>query len=198
MKNHQQVIENIEIRSRLYEKFSSWRSQLTTSKLKTVLLVCLISFTSLLVRQTLQVQHSCKPMIHWSGNLPSECQVAVENNFDSFDKFSSTRTQELKTSKPQPQIAQNTIQRESKNIILTPQNSKTTTSQTVSSESQTQSNSVGQFINKHPDDIVGVIAGTAVGVGSVAAAGATTIISMPVAGAVLVGLGIWYAIRTIL
>lgn len=193
----QEIINNPEMRSRLYEKFNSLRSQLTTSKLKTVLLVCLISFTSLLVRQTLQVQHSCKPMIHWSGNLPSECQVAVENDFDSFDKLSSTRTQELKTSKLQPQIAQKTIQRESKNIVLTPQNPETTTSRIVSSESPTQPNRIVQFANQNPD-IVGITAGVAGGVGIAAAAGATTIISMPVAGAVLVGLGIWYAIRTVL
>lgn len=60
-------------RSRLYEKFNLMQSRLTISKIKTILLVSLISFTSLLVRQTLQVQHSCNPMIHWSGELPVEC-----------------------------------------------------------------------------------------------------------------------------
>ena len=75
---------------------SEIRLNLTISKLKTILLVCLISFTSLLVRQTLQIQHSCNPMIHWSGELPAECKVAVENDFDSFDIFSSTRTRILK------------------------------------------------------------------------------------------------------
>ena len=96
MQNYQQVIENLEMRSRLYEKFNSMRSRLTTSKPKTILLVSLISFTSLLVRQTLQVQHSCNPMIHWSGELPAECQVAVNTNSDSFDDFSYPRQQELK------------------------------------------------------------------------------------------------------
>ncbi len=99
-----EIINNSEMRSRLYEKFNSLRSKamreglslLTTTKLKTILLVSLVSFTSLLVRQTIHIQHSCNPMIHWSGNLPAECQVAVSNSFDSFDEFSSTRTQTSK------------------------------------------------------------------------------------------------------
>ena len=125
MQTSKKNIDNSEKRLRFYETFNLLRSHFTTSKLKTILLVCLISFTSLLVRQTLQIQHSCNPMIHWSGEFSAECQVAVKNDFDSFDKFSSIRTrisknessnfndfssltkQELKTSKQQPQIAQN-------------------------------------------------------------------------------------------
>ena len=96
MQTIKETLNNSEMQSRYLETISSWKSQLTMSKLKTILLVCLIGFTSLLVRQTLQVQHSCNPMIHWSGELPSECMVAVENDFDSFDDFSSARTQILK------------------------------------------------------------------------------------------------------
>jgi len=174
------------------------RSQLITFKLKTILLICLISFTSVLVRQTLQVQHSCNPMINWSGDLPAECQIAIKTSFENFDDFSSQPKKELKISKQQPQIVQKTIQPEPKNITPTPQVAETIISESVQSESQTQSNSVGQFIDEHSDDIVGVIAGTAVGVGSVAAASATAAFSLPVTGAVLVGLGIWYVIRTVL
>ncbi|MGL5793843.1 MAG: hypothetical protein ACRC06_05430, partial [Waterburya sp.] len=65
------------------------------------------------------------------------------------------------------------------------------------SEPTNQFNSVGQFVNKHSDDIVGVTAGIAGGVATVAAAGATAAFSIPVAGAVLIGLGIWFTIRTV-
>ena len=65
---------------------SEIRLSLTISKIKTILLVCLISFTSLLVRQTLQVQHSCNPMIHWSGEFPTECQIATTDNLNSSDR----------------------------------------------------------------------------------------------------------------
>ena len=65
---------------------SEIRLSLTISKLKTILLVCLISFTSLLVRQTLQIQHSCNPMIHWSGELPTECQIATIDNLNPSDR----------------------------------------------------------------------------------------------------------------
>jgi hypothetical protein len=111
----QEIIDNLEKRSRLYKILSLWRSRmrqrscsrsvgyaqshLTTFKLKTILLICLIGFTSLLVRQTLQVQHSCNPMIHWFRELPTECQVAVKTNFDGFDNFSYPRKEEIKTPK---------------------------------------------------------------------------------------------------
>ena len=65
---------------------SEIRLHITISKLKTILLICLISFTSLLVRQTLQIQHSCNPMIHWSGELPTECQIATTDNLNSSDR----------------------------------------------------------------------------------------------------------------
>ena len=93
---------------------SEKRSHLTESNFKTILLVCLISFTSLLVRQTLQIQHSCKPMIHWSGEFPTECQVATK------DDFSSPTKQELKTSKQQSQIAQNISKSEPNQITYDP------------------------------------------------------------------------------
>ena len=68
---------------------SEIRLSLTISKLKTILLVCLISFTSLLIRQTLQIQHSCNPMIHWSGELPKECQIATTDNLNLSDRDKS-------------------------------------------------------------------------------------------------------------
>ena len=64
---------------------SEIRLNLTISKLKTILLVCLISFTSLLVRQTLQIQHSCHPMIY-SGTLPAKCQVATKDISNTRDR----------------------------------------------------------------------------------------------------------------
>ncbi|MBD2493671.1 hypothetical protein [Nostoc sp. FACHB-280] len=43
------------------------------SYFQAILLVCLFIWTVLLVINTLQVQHSCNPMIHWSGELPTKC-----------------------------------------------------------------------------------------------------------------------------
>jgi hypothetical protein len=43
-------------------------------QLETILVICFLLSTPFLVIETLHVQHSCHPMIHWSGNLPAECQ----------------------------------------------------------------------------------------------------------------------------
>ena len=180
------------------------RLGLTVSKIKIILLVCLISFTSLLVRQTLQVQHSCNPMIHWSGEFPAECQVAVNTNSDSFDDFSYPRQQELKTPRQQPNItqpsiSQNTIKSQPDKIATVPQATEPKIAQDISqSKSEDRSNSVGEFVNEHSNDIVGGIAGVAGGVASVAAASATAAFSIPVAGAVAIGLGLWFLIRSAL
>ena len=214
----QEIIKNPEMRSRLYEKFNSWRWHLITFKSKTILLVSLISFTSLLVRQTLQVQHSCNPMIHWSGELPAECQMAASTIFDNFDDFSFQTPPELKTLEQQPQIIQQRDRNRKKNLDVSSaqpsisqntvksQPDKVTTSPKATepeitqdnfqSESEDRSNSVGQFVNEHSNDIVGGIAGVAGGVASVAAASATAAFSIPVAGAVAIGLGIWFLIRS--
>ena len=113
---------------------SEIRLHITISKLKTILLVCLISFTSLLVRQTLQIQHSCNPMIHWSGELPTECQVATTDNLNSSDR------QEL----PSPQQIDNKA-----NINNSKSNFKSFSSKTVS-EPETQFDSYPNQITYKP------------------------------------------------
>ncbi|HEY9633447.1 MAG TPA: hypothetical protein V6D14_08580 [Coleofasciculaceae cyanobacterium] len=46
-------------------------------RFQTILVLCFLLWTPFLVAETLQVQHSCHPMIHWSGTLPAECQDKV-------------------------------------------------------------------------------------------------------------------------
>ncbi|WP_156114076.1 hypothetical protein [Myxosarcina sp. GI1] len=215
-----EIINNTRIQSRFYETLSSMRSHLTMSKLKTILLVSLISFTSLLVRQTLQVQHSCNPMIHWTGELPTECEMAIKADFKNYDNFSSQAKQELITPKQQPQIAPQLDRTSRKNLDVSsaqplisqntvkPLTDKATSSPKATepeitqvnsrSEPEDLSNSVGQFVNEHSNDIVGGIAGVAGGVATVAAASATAAFSIPVAGAVAIGFGIWFLIRSAL
>lgn len=179
------------------------RSHLTTSKLKTILLVSLISFTTLLVRQTLQLQHSCNPMINYSGKLPAECQIAAKTSLNNFDNLSYPEKEELKTPKqeiklPIPEPFVNTDDSQLNKVTNIPQVTKPKIADKISqSEPKDRSNPVGEFVDKHSDDIVGAVAGVAGGV-AIAAAGATAAFSIPVAGAVLIGLGIWYAIRTVL
>ena len=161
------------------------------SKFRSIITVCVITFTSVLVTKTWQIQHSCDPMIHWSGEFPAECQIATKDNFNSRDREKSPQN----ISKPQP----NNIARDSQ--ASTAPDSQASPSErsknNTDSESTNQSNPVIKFVNEHTDDIVGGVAGIAGGVGTVAAASATAAFSVPVAGAVLIGLGIWLAIRSI-
>ena len=167
------------------------------SKFNSILAVCVITFTSFLVTKTLQIQHSCNPMLH-SGTLPVQCQVAA-NNLDS--KNEKLSLQKQTNSKPslnnlqqveQPKIAQKIGKERGVDGDLDSQNN-------IESQPE-KSNPVTKLVNivnEHPDDIIGGVAGVAGGIATVAAAGATAALSVPVAGAVLIGLGIWFAIRTV-
>lgn len=157
------------------------------SKFNSILAVCVITFTSFLVTKTLQIQHSCNPMLH-SGTLPVQCQVAA-NNLNSKSEKSSLQKQT--NSKPSINNLQQVEQPKISNSEISPNN--------IESQPE-QSNPVTKLVNivnEHPDDIIGGVAGVAGGIATVAAAGATAALSVPVAGAVLIGLGIWFAIRTV-
>ena len=182
------------------------------SKFSSILAVCLITFTSFLVTKTLQIQHSCNPMIH-SGTLPIECQVAAKDSSNTANRESHLQQTNNSPSREQPQIAQNISKPTSdRNRTSTTEISPNNTiepdrsfqpnkiardSQISDSEKSNPVTKLVNVINEHPDDIIGGVAGVAGGVATVAAAGATAALSVPVAGAVLIGLGIWFAIRTV-
>ena len=192
MQISKQFMNKLEKRSRYSEAIGSIYSKVAISKIGSILAICLIALTSMLVTRTLQIQHSCHPMIH-SGALPAKCLIAAKD-----DPYPRTQTELNITSQQSTRIAQ-TISKAQPNIITSSTKViEPEISQNIpQSEPKDQSKSVGQFVNEHSDDIVGVTAGIAGGVATVAAAGATAVFSLPVAGAVLVGLGIWYTIRTV-
>ncbi|MDJ0568733.1 MAG: hypothetical protein QNJ53_06765 [Pleurocapsa sp. MO_192.B19] len=200
-------------------------------KFQTIFAVCLIAFTSLLVTKTLQIQHSCQPMIY-SGTLPAECQEVatkevatkevatkevatkevatkevatkdVSNTRDREKSYLENQTDNKPKSdnsaiEEQPHITQNISQPEPNNISSNFQvyNSEISL-KNDNPKSETQSNPITKFVNEHPDDIVGGVAGIAGGIATVAAAGATAAFSVPIAGAVAIGLGIWFLIRSV-
>ncbi len=190
-------------------------------KFQTIFAVCLIAFTSLLVTKTLQIQHSCQPMIY-SGTLPAECQEVatkevatkevatkevatkdVSNTRDREKSYLENQTDNKPKSdnsaiEEQPHITQNISQPEPNNISSNFQvyNSEISL-KNDNPKSETQSNPITKFVNEHPDDIVGGVAGIAGGIATVAAAGVTAAFSVPIAGAVAIGLGIWFLIRSV-
>jgi hypothetical protein len=176
MQTSKQFINNSEQRSRYFQAFGTLDSEITMSKFSLILAVCLITFTLLLFTKTLEIQHSCNPMIH-SGTLPAECQLAATNNFSS-----DTKT-ELKTSKQQPQIARNPKASNSE-----------TSSNNTKSKSKTQSNSMAQSVKNNVVKI-GVGAGLVTGAFVVIAGAPVYIAGLAVVG---VGTVVWQGLKTIL
>ena len=206
MQIYQQITNNLEQRLHDRAVLNSLFSKFTMSKFSSVLAICLITFSTFLFTKTLEIQHSCNPMIY-SGELPTECQVA-SNDSTSSDRPKSPLAEQTdksridnSSSKEPPQIAQTTSKPQPTQI---PRDSQASTSEiflnSLTAEPQTQTNPVTKAVNaikEHPDDVVGAVAGAAGAAATVAAAGATAVFSVPAAGAVLIGLSIWAAIRSI-
>ncbi|MCW5312618.1 hypothetical protein GTQ43_01730 [Nostoc sp. KVJ3] len=149
---------------------------------QTILIVCFLLWTPLLVIETLQIQHSCHPMIHWSGTLPAECQPkAPPPNSNSFKK------PETRRDRPQEQKQ---IAKSDRSPLLKP--SPTPQHQTPSISPLPQSpeiEDVLKIVKEHPDITGGVIG---IGVASIVA----LIGGVPLAAAVVVGAAVWLAIQT--
>ncbi|HEY9829754.1 MAG TPA: hypothetical protein V6D26_04185 [Stenomitos sp.] len=160
-------------------------------RFQTILVVCFLLWTPFLVAKTLQVQHSCHPMIHWSGTLPAECQAKVSQTNSSSSKKPETQRDR---SEEQKQIAQRD---------RTPSPKPSSTPQPQISDKFPQfpppqrtekPNPVGDVIKvakDHPDITGGVIA---IGVASTVAVVAST----PLILAAGIGAAVWFAIRTVL
>ncbi|MBD2018557.1 hypothetical protein H6F96_31965 [Microcoleus sp. FACHB-53] len=176
-------------------------------RFQTILVVCFLLWTPFLVAKTLQVQHSCHPMIHGSSPLPAECQPKVSQTNSS----SSKKPERLRDRSPE-QIAQHdrspsskpsSTSQEKNQIARSDRTPSPTPSPTpqpqISDESpppqQTEKpKAIEEAIKTakdHPDITGGVIGiGIAVGVAAVASA--------PLILAAGIGAAVWFAIRTVL
>ncbi|MEH2105817.1 hypothetical protein [Nostoc sp.] len=68
-----------------------------------ILLACLLIWTPLLANTTLQVQHSCNPMIHWSGEFSAECKQTPTESKSSINQPNKT-TKIKPDSKPKSEV----------------------------------------------------------------------------------------------
>ncbi|WP_414513580.1 hypothetical protein [Nostoc sp. PCC 9305] len=151
---------------------------------QTILVVCFLLWTALLVIETLQIQHSCHPMIHWSGTLPAECQPKLLQFNSSSSKKPETRRDR---SQEQKQIAKS-------DRSPSPKPSSTPQRQIPSISPPPQSperEDVLKIAKEHPDITGGVIG---IGVASLMA----VIGGVPLAVAVGIGAVVWLAIKTVL
>ncbi|MBE9001466.1 hypothetical protein IQ274_25435 [Nostoc sp. LEGE 12447] len=151
---------------------------------QTILVVCFLLWTPLLVIETLQIQHSCHPMIHWSGTLPAECQPkALQLNSSSSKKPKTRRDR----SQEQKQIAKS-------DRSPSPKPSSTPQRQipSISPPSQSPETEDVLKIAKEHSDITGGVIG--IGVASFMA----VIGGVPLAVAVGIGAVVWLAIKTVL
>ncbi|MEH1937797.1 MAG: hypothetical protein V7L14_29640 [Nostoc sp.] len=153
-------------------------------RFQTIVVVCFLLWTPLLVIETLQVQHSCHPMIHWSGTLSDECQPKVlQPNFNSPKKRETPRDR----SQEQKQIPHSDRSLSPKPRI-TPQPHTPSISPPPKLPERED---VLKRVKEHPD-ITGAVIG--IGVASLVA----VIGGVPLAVAVGIGAVVWLAIEKVL
>ena len=72
---HKETIDSITILGDMFKQLPKfWSERWYRYRFQAILLGCFLLWTPLLVTGTLQVQHSCHPMILFSGELPAECR----------------------------------------------------------------------------------------------------------------------------
>ncbi|MBN3940879.1 MAG: hypothetical protein V7L21_34945 [Nostoc sp.] len=60
----------------IFKKYQDgWQKKWNSHRFSAILVVCLLIWTPLLITETLQIQHSCHPMIAFS-KLPAECNTS--------------------------------------------------------------------------------------------------------------------------
>ncbi len=154
-------------------------------RFQTIVVVCFLLWTPLLVIQTLQVQHSCHPMINWSGTLRAECQPkALQPN----SKLSKKPETQRDRSQEQKQIAKSDHRSPSPKPSFTPQ---LHTPSISPPPKLPEREDVLKIVKEHPDITGGVIG---IGVASLVA----VIGGVPLAVAVGIGAAVWLAIKTVL
>jgi len=164
---------------------------------QTILVCIFLLWTPLLVIETLQIQHSCHPMIHWSGTLPAECQPkGLQLNSSSFKKPETRRDR----SQVQKQIAKSDTSPSPKPSVNpksdeSPPPPPLEKSHAVEDAINAANKAAGDAINAAKDypDITSSFA--AIGVASAVAAVVTT---APLAVVVGIGAAVWFAIRAVL
>ncbi|MBD2541471.1 hypothetical protein [Coleofasciculus sp. FACHB-SPT36] len=148
-------------------------------RFQTILVVCFLLWTPFLVAETLQVQHSCHPMIYKPGTLPAECQPKPP------------QPKPLSTSQEKKQIA-GSDRSPSPTPSLTPQ--PQTSDESPPPQQTEKPNPIEEVIKtakEHPDLTGGVIA---IGVAGTVA----VVASAPLILAAGIGAAVWFAIRTVL
>lgn len=157
-------------------------------RFQTILVVCFLLWTPFLVAETLQVQHSCHPMIHRSGTLPDECQAKLAQT----DSPPAKKAEPLRDRSQEP----NKIARSERSPSPKPSSPpQPPTSNESPPPQQTEKpkpiEEVVKIAKDNPDITGGVIA---IGVAGTVA----VVASAPLILAVGIGAAVWFAIRTVL
>jgi hypothetical protein len=50
-----------------------WQKKWIKYRLKAILVICFLAWTPLLITETLQIQHSCHPLVDFTHKLSAEC-----------------------------------------------------------------------------------------------------------------------------
>lgn len=167
------------------------------NQLQAAFIIVFLIWTPLLVAETLQVQHSCHPMINWSNTLPGECESPQPK--PKLEKDKSVVASGLE--KPVKQ-QKNDSSKEKKPIVESPKPSPTPTppipdtpSPSRTTKQPNQIEKIKELAKDNPE-----ITGATVGIGI--AVGVAIVASAPIVVTVGVGLAtgaaVWSAIKTVL
>lgn len=169
---------------------SNWFS----NPFQAILIVFFLVWTPLLVAGTLQVQHSCHPMINWSNTLPAECNSS-QSKFNEKDK--SLVAHRPETEKPKKQQKSDSS-KEQKSIAQLPKPSPTPTPQTPDTSSTKQPNQIEKTIELAKDnpEITGAIVG--IGIAATLAIVASAPLVVCVGFGLLTSAAVWYGVQTVL
>ncbi len=150
------------------------------SKFTAILATFLITFTALLITKTLQIQHSCSPMIDWGGKISAKCQVATK------DQFNEHKSKII----PPPNNSKTTQKYHDTNLKIEQEFDEDILVNEIEDNIKKEPNQIIKFVQEHKEDEIGIVGG------GIAAVTATAIASAPITGAVLIGLGVGFLIKT--
>lgn len=72
-----------------------WKEKWNRYRFQAILVLCFLVWTPLLITETLQIQHSCHPMILFSNKLPEQCQQSLISNNPFSEQLKSNQPTDL-------------------------------------------------------------------------------------------------------
>lgn len=154
-----------------------------------ILIIFFLIWTPPLIFETLQIQHSCHPMINWSNTLPSKCNSS-QSKLNEKDKSLVAHRPETEKQKTQ-QKSDNVKEQKSNHTPQTPDTSSLSTS-------TKQPNQIEKSIELVKDNPEITAATVGIGIAATLAIVASAPLVVCVGFGLLASAAVWYGVQTVL